>query len=205
MSTLQPSPNKTIINDKAGEFNYTWLRWFSDLYNYINEPKNSTLSITTSNKTIENSSTETFLVSSVIKPNVLKSSSCILLKISGILSTAAIAPTITFKCRIGSTSLNGNVIFELVVTPDINQLNKSFFLDSIITIRAAGSVGAIIGNCVLSNNFSSNPLYFSDSTATVAVNTTVTNLIELSAKFNNAHISNSITLQNSIIEIKNIE
>lgn len=150
--------------------------------------------------TIANSTTETQLTVATIPPNSMAVATTFQIKVSGIGSTAASAPTATWRVRIGTTTLNGNIAFTMGPTPAASQTNQGVSLDLIVTIRTAGASGTMIGNgialcdwCVLKSKASI-------ITATAVVDTTVENIIELTFQWGTADAANTLTIHNTIIK-----
>jgi hypothetical protein len=113
----------------------------------------------------------------------------------------------TWRARIGPTTLTGNIASSIAITPAVSQTNKPWAIDLLLNIRTVGSSGTIIGNGFCQNELSTTaPNYQKGSiiTATVVVDTTISNLIELTFQFSAASTSNTITIHNGKIDFMNL-
>lgn len=202
---ISPFPNKTIINEKAGLFNHVWNRWLSDLYNFISTKINYAIAVPTELTTINNTTSETVLVSGSIGSNNLFEQSFLTLKAIGVASTGLNAGTLTLRLRIGTETLTGAIISELAITPDNSKTDVSWSCEFNISIASTGTSCQLIGNGFFLHALSNSSYTGSTSKASSTIDSTATNLIELTAQYSVADSSNSITSTNSIIAIKNLE
>lgn len=104
------------------------------------------------------------------------------------------AATPTVRVRIGTSTLAGNIAATL--TGIAGSTAGSSMFEGIVTIRSTGAGGSAIGS--LEQTKSGTATTFNVPTATVAVNTTVLNLIELT--FISGNGSNTYTFQEAVIQ-----
>jgi len=100
--------------------------------------------------------------------------------------TTTVANLVTIRCRIGTTTLTGNIPCTLTATGTTTGVAAPFAVDMLITVRSNGASGTAIGNgCLLGGTESaaltawSRSVNLSATAATVVVDTTATKLIEL--------------------------
>jgi hypothetical protein len=204
-----PPPIRSEINKTSGLFGNIWTRWLSDYFEYSEKKinvalvRNGLLSSAIVPVTISNSSTETVILSGSIDANTLLAGTSFNIKAFCFISTHSVSPTLTIKCIIGTGLLTGAVLTEFIINCSSGQVTKFCLIDISCTVRTIGVTGTIISNGIVQNDFSPSALYASANTANVTFDSTATNLIGLTAKFNNAHSSNALSLQNGTIEIKN--
>lgn len=101
------------------------------------------------------------------------------------------------RVRIGPTTLTGNIAGTL--TPPASTLAVPISIEGLLTIRTAGAGGTAIGSLMREQHLAAVTITpaISPSTATVAVDTTVANLIELT--FISANAANTYTFRNAAI------
>lgn len=97
------------------------------------------------------------------------------------------AATPIARVRIGPTTLIGNI--AATVTGQVGTTAANIKIQALITIRSIGSGGSVLG--AMSHEKSLQSPVITPTTATVAVNTTVTNLLELT--FISGQAANSYT------------
>lgn len=157
------------------------------------------------NKTIANTGTETTLFGTLeaaatktLPANFLQIGKSIRITICGIYSTTA-APTLDIKVKLGST-----IILDTTVdTAATTVTNQQFELTAIITCQTIGGTGTVIGQGVFVNNSTSITAssWAMTNTATTTIDTTTTQVIDVTATWGTASTSNTITATNAIIEI----
>jgi hypothetical protein len=151
---------------------------------------------TTSTGAIAN--TETVIVSYTILANSLAAGDSFLLK--GIYTRAGTNATqATLRVRVGTTTLTGNIAATL--TMPFAATAVPGYVEMIVTCRTTGAGGTIGGGGFNLHNVTSG-VNVSDLAGTVAVNTTVQNLIELTIISGNA--SNSYNFSFAVIEFMQI-
>jgi hypothetical protein len=159
----------------------------------------------TSAFTLANSTTETQALVFSIPANFMAAGTTFLLSGFGVVSTvAATGGTVTWRVRIGSTTLTGNIATSLAPATAAGITTIAFELMVLVTVRTAGASGTVIGNGSSSGNVgTAGALVYTGSgtTATVAVDTTAAKLVELTAQWSAANASNTVTLHNASIEV----
>lgn len=137
--------------------------------------------------------TETVVVSYTAAANTLAAGTTF--RVKAFCSQAGTnAATPTIRIRIGTTTLTGNIAATLTGAIGSSAVPSHF--EGLITIRTTGSSGTVIGG--LTQLKSAVAVATNTLTATVAVNTTVQNLIELT--FISGQSSNTYTFQVASIE-----
>ncbi len=154
-------------------------------------------------QTVANTATETVLGSITLAANELVAGTTLRITADGLASTT-VTPTITFRIRIGATVLAGNIVVPwAALTTASGIVNQPFRIDALVTLRTAGATGAIIGNGVILNpsTFSATTSSFANQSATVAVDTTASRILGLTAQWSVASASNTLTLHNLLIQV----
>lgn len=158
------------------------------------------------NKVISNSAAELSLFndtgargSRVIPANTLKPGSVLRIRIDGIIGDTG-TPTATIRVKIGSSVLINN-------TATLTAFGQNFYFESTIicTIRTDGVNGTV---CTNGTSIIKDPATVTtglmrslNTTADVAINTTIDNTFDLSYQFSAASALNNITSRNLIVEI----
>jgi hypothetical protein len=95
-----------------------------------------------------------------------------------------------FRCRVGPTNLTGNIATTLTIANAANKTDAPFRVEVLLTIRTAGGAGTAIGEISVLGGVATAPFTtagdISITSATVVVDTTVTNLIQLTYISGNA-------------------
>lgn len=106
---------------------------------------------------------------------------------------------VTLRLKYGSTT-----IFSIVGSSlSGSTTNGSWIFDGDVTVRSVGAAGSSVGSGVAffgGSTNSANMAIGATSTA-VTINTTAETALQLSAQWNTAHTSNTITMQSFIVEI----
>lgn len=126
------------------------------------------------------------------------------IKAYGRLTTGATAGSSIFRCRIGTTTLTGNIPATLTIANAALVTNAPFVLDMLVTVRTAGASGTAIGNVSVNGGVTGAFTVVDDISvisATVVVDTTATKRIELTYISGNA--GTTATFENAVIEIAN--
>lgn len=115
--------------------------------------------------------------------------------------TSTAGNVVTFRIRIGTTTLTGNIPEQLAPTATATAANNSFHLTGLVTVRSTGAGGTIIGALQFIGQ-DAQPftvrLRASQATGTVVVNTDVANILELTAQ--TAAGTTSVTFQQATIK-----
>jgi hypothetical protein len=130
------------------------------------------------------STTETVVISRSLPANFLKAGTQLRIEASGVGTTGSTPGSTTWRMRIGPVTLTGNIASTLVAPNTASRTAMAWTLDAMFSVRTAGAAGTCIGNINVHSNVSTNDLYTSVSnvagtSSTVAVDTTVVNLFEL--------------------------
>jgi hypothetical protein len=153
---------------------------------------------------IANSATETMLVSLSVPANTLVAGTTLAFGASGTAGTTILAPTTTWRVRIGATTLTGNVACSWAPTVGTGLSGAGWHINGELTVRTAGAGGTCLANGVLTDALSTalaSAVVLSDQTATVAVDTTATKLAELTFKFGTADPANVLSCDTAWIAV----
>lgn len=154
--------------------------------------------------TIANTSSENQIIGVTLPANFLKAGTTLRITASGVIGDAAGIPTTTWRVRAGASSLTGNIITSVAPIMATAQTNKAWFFQALVTCRAAGASGTIIGECIIWGEYSStfpNFIKGSATTSTVAVNTTAARVVELTFQFSIPYAANTLTCHVASIEV----
>jgi len=155
----------------------------NDLVTNSNVTDNSGLSAITATSAAINT-TETIVTSATLAANSLKVGTTFRVYASGTCTSSA-ANASNFRIRIGTAGTSADAV-AAVITPTAatSGTNVPFYLEFTVTIRSIGSSGTVLGVGNLQNNGTTGVTAASQvvaqTTATVTVNTTVQNIIQLS-------------------------
>ncbi len=142
-----------------------------------------------------NTLVETQLIGLPIPANRLVVGSTFLMILHGVLTKDTI-PTLTFRVRIGTTTLTGNIACQVVHTPASG--NNGVVIEALVTIRSVGVAGTVIGEIVVREILAGGALTGASSTSVnlvpVAIDTTATNQIEVTAQWSAADPSDSLKI-----------
>jgi hypothetical protein len=123
---------------------------------------------------------------------------------SGTITTSTSPGNDTFRVRIGTTTLTGNIAASVVGAANASITAQNFYLEFLVTVRTAGASGTVVGQGILwSENASTGAFTATNvigmTTSSVAVDTTAAKVIELTALTGAS--SSSVTFENAAIEI----
>lgn len=159
----------------------------------------------TADKNINNSAAETTLFGTGIGTLTLPTNYFVIgkeirLRIWGFFSTTG-NPNIQFKLKYGSTVLLDSGAFSA----GNNVANQLFYLDLRITCRTTGATGTVYsqGFGQMFSSHSTSTAFDMESIATVTINTTTSNALDITSTWGTADASNTITSTNSAVEILN--
>lgn len=148
------------------------------------------------------SSEEVVVLNTTIPSNSMVAGTCFRITASGVATVTTLCPTMAWRLRIGPTTLTGNILASVIIAPTESN-NKPWTVDLLVTLRTAGAAGTIIGNGFLWNELSTTlPEYIrgTATTAAVAVDTTVDNLLELTFQFSDFEAGINLVAHNVLIE-----
>lgn len=159
----------------------------------------------TSAVTVANTTDETQLIGLTIPANTLTAGSTLRIEAYGVGGDTLAVPVMTWRCRIGPTTLTGNVVDSITFSPATTRTDQPWFFHSLMTVRLGGAIGTITGNAELPNQIAAatsyNRLAQSAITGTVALDCTAENLLELTFQYGTAHVKNTLTCTNAVIEV----
>ena len=109
----------------------------------------------------------------------------------------------TIRARIGPTTLTGNPVTTHAPSLTASLTGINYDMTGLITFKAVGANGLAWGN-VNMLGYVSSQVYTSTTmahTASYAVDTTVSNIIEITIQFTTKDVSNTFNVYNGIIEM----
>jgi hypothetical protein len=146
--------------------------------------------------------THTQIIGATLRAGTLVAGSTIRIKASGTCTSSA-ANISNFRLRIGTTTLTGNIVVSVDPTGFTSGTNIPFTVEVMGTVRTVGSSGTALGAGWLNNNgttgVSNAAIVAAQTTATVTVNTTVDNIVELT--YVAAATTTTCTFYNATIEV----
>lgn len=156
--------------------------WPNSVGTYLNSP--ACLSAATGNIT----TSQTQVVGMTITANTLAVGDIFMVQAMGV-CTSSTSTVVTFRIRVGSTTLTGNIATANTPTANNTASADPFWINGMVTVRSIGSSGTVHGGMTLNagtqpfgsatRTVSGDPA--GNSTSTVAIDTTATKLIELTA------------------------
>lgn len=128
--------------------------------------------------------TETKIVSATLAANSVVAGATYLITAAGVGTTSTSPGSGTFRVRLGPTTLTGNIGTSIAVPFVASITAQPFYLMATVTVRTAGASGTLIGEMKVSGTHITTGLTtslnnISSTVATVAVDTTAANLLEL--------------------------
>lgn len=169
----------------------------------------TTAYIATASATVTNTASETSIVgtglgSMTIPANTLTAGKVFRIKISGVYSTPAItAGSVVVKIKLGSTVIATGTASSLLVSAS----SASFSGMGIITCRTSGSGGTVVTDGALAysvgNNLGNFSLDLNNAGATTTVNTTISQLLDVTVTWDSGSTSKIITSTTCIVEALN--
>lgn len=162
----------------------------------------------TSSKTVTNSTTETSIIGTGIGTMTLPANfwtvgRIVRINFAGIFSTAAIPGNLTIKIKLGSVVIASGIISNIIS----NAANASFNGIGKITCRSTGSSGTVVINGILmysaGNLLPYNSLDLNNAGATSTIDTTASQLFDITDTFATASTSNIITCTDGLLESLN--
>ena len=144
--------------------------------------------------------TETVVASASIASGLVAGST-FSVKVYGRLTSGAVGGSSIFRFRVGPTTLTGNIPATLTIVNANLATDAPFKLEMLVTVRSSGGAGTVIGNVSVSGGVVGAFTAVADVSAlsaTVAVDTTVTNLVEVTYISGNA--GTTATFENAALE-----
>lgn len=150
--------------------------------------------------TVANTVSETTVISatgaegSVTLPANFFSASGVALKVRvwGIHSATG-NPTIEWKVKIG-----GTVILDTTAVISGNSTNQAFDIDGVITCRTTGTTGTVFGQGKYIEV--GNALFPMSNTGTQTLNTTISNVVDITVQWGTAAVGNTVTATNVVLQ-----
>jgi hypothetical protein len=156
--------------------------WGASVANHLNGP--AVLSAATGNIT----TSQTQVVAYTIAANTLAVGDIFMVQAMGV-CTSSTSTVVTFRIRLGTTTLTGNIATANTPTANNTASADPFWINGMVTVRSIGSSGTVHGGMTLNagtqpfgaatRTASGDPA--GNSTSTVVLDTTATKLIELTA------------------------
>ena len=158
-------------------------------------------SITAASAAIAN--TETVVVSASLAANSVTAGMSFRIRAAGVGTTAGSPGVDTFRVRIGTTTLTGNIPTSVAPAANASVTGQPFAFEALLTVRTAGAGGTIIGECQALGDDAAAGLFtqlidLSATVATVALDTTAIKLLELT--FQSGAAGSSATFHVATIE-----
>ncbi len=128
-------------------------------------------------------SSETQCVGKTFSANTLAVGTCIRLE-GWFTITSSAANTVTFRVRIGGSSLSGTVAAQVAPTTTNTASNHSVYVTGTVTIRSTGASGTAIGGLsfvAIENQPFTVGHRTDQETSTITVDTTASRVVELTA------------------------
>lgn len=146
--------------------------------------------------------TETVVLSYAMEADLMAVGTVFHIRAIGRLTSGAVGGSSVFRCRIGTTTLTGNIPATLTIVNTALVTDAPFEVDMLVAVRTAGATGTVIGEVsvrdgVLAAFTSAGDV--SAISATVVVDTTAAKLIELTYISGNA--GTTATFEVGLIEI----
>lgn len=146
--------------------------------------------------------TETVVTSYSMPTNFMEAGTTFLVRAYGRITTGATPGSSIFRCRIGTTTLTGNIPATLTLVNGTLVTDAPFEISMLVTVRTAGSSGTVIGNVDATGGVIGAFTVaggVSLLSATVAVDTTAVKLVEFTYISGNA--GSTATFENATISV----
>ena len=152
-------------------------------------------------KTVNTTVTQTTLMNvtgaigtKTIPANYLSVGSRLKIKITGIIGTHTVIPTVTFRVLFAATDL-GNV----ALLPAAQIVNGYFELTADYTVATLGATGTMLGGFVWSYTVGGVSVVVSPNPATYTIDTTAASALDALITWSASHASNTITDRKSVV------
>jgi len=146
--------------------------------------------------------TETVVTSFSAPADMMEAGTTFRMKAFGRLTSGATPGSSIFRCRIGTTTLTGNIPATLTLVNGTLVTAQPFTVEMLVTVRTNGSGGTAIGNVeVMGGTVGAFTVAgaISAISATVVVDTTADKLVELTYISGNA--GTTATFENAVLEL----
>jgi len=128
--------------------------------------------------------TQTAIKSALIPANTLVVGSVYRVKMIATV-TSTVANVVTVRCRVGPTTLTGAIVASTAPAATTTASNHPFEVEVEMTVRSVGAAGTVIAHMRriggITQPFSATPYSMEGGTGTTTIDTTVANLIEMTA------------------------
>jgi hypothetical protein len=179
----------------------------ADALKLINGGSEEVAATTTSTATVQNSTSEGTLLGTVIgsatlPASVLQPGRTVRVRVMGVLSTAAAPGTLNLKLKFGSTQ----IVATGAQTPTGSLTTRLFQIDVLITCRTTGGSGTVFAQGAfryMPAATGNETVWEMASTATVTIDTTASQAVDVTATWNTADASNIISGTDTTIELLN--
>ena len=146
--------------------------------------------------------TETVVTSYSMPATFMEAGTTFLVKAYGRLTTGATGGSSIFRCRIGTTTLTGNIAATLTIANAALATAAPFVVDMLVTVRTDGASGTVLGNVSVMGGIVGAFTAIADVSllaSSVAVDTTAVKLVELTYISGNA--GSTATFENATIGV----
>jgi hypothetical protein len=166
------------------------------------------MATTSASGTVANTTTEGTLFGTIvgnaqIPAGILQPGRSVRVKVRGLLSTAAVPGTLDVKFKLGSTQ----IVATGAQTPTASLTTRYFEVDVLLTCRTTGATGTVIAQGLMTHmpaaQSAAAVLWELQNTATVTIDTTAAQTIDVTADWGTADAANSIVGTNVSIELLN--
>lgn len=146
--------------------------------------------------------TETLVLSYPMAAGYMTAGTTFRISAFGRLTSGGTPGSSVFRCRIGTTTLTGNIPATLTLVNGTSVTALPFFLTMLVTVRTAGSSGTVTGNVSITGGVIGAFTVaggVSAISATVAVDTTAAKLVQLTYISGNS--GTTATFEEAAIEV----
>ncbi len=158
-----------------------------------------------SNLDVVNTTTETQLIGFIIPTASLTAGMFFRIEAGGFCGDTLAYPTMTWRVRMGNSSLSRALLDSVVLTPSSVGTSRPWMFHGFGTIRTTGETGTVIESNFLFpfgiGAFATAQVRGGTITAAQTVNTTADNILEVTFQWSAAHAKNTLSCYNAVIEI----
>ncbi len=157
------------------------------------------------NVTVANTATETQLIGFTVPTASLTAGMFFRIEIGGFSGDTLAYPTMTWRIRMGTSSLSGAILDTLVLTPSSVGTSRPWMFHGFGTIRTTGQSGSAIASRSLIGGgigaFATAQVRQGTIITPQTVDCTVANILEVTFQWSAAHVKNTLSCYNAVIEI----
>jgi hypothetical protein len=199
VASLRIRNGVTVSTPNDGDVWYGAQKAFRVYMNSVTQSLSGSIFTQTNTQTITNTITETTLIgtgvgTTTIPANFFISGKTMRIRIYGTILNNG-ARSITLKVKLGTTVITSSAVSQAGST-------SSFSFDDVITCRTSGATGTVMSQGVYKNNGTGTVVDLVSS-APVTVDTTISQLLDVTLIWSIAGVNNTISSTNTIIEIIN--